>query len=519
MLADDDPQNRRTAAITLGWLKEPRAERPLIELLGDSALQEYVTHALVSIGFQDRAAYAYGLDHPDDARCGRGRSAAWPGSRPPAASTSWPRSSTTRRRRCARRRRPRSAAWATRTRPCCSSSCWATRASSSRRAPWARSRACRPQRVPPLLLQALGSPEVPGAHPRRRDAGPPAPGRTAPALIALSRDPRETVRRAAIKALGEIDAAGRARPAARRALRREQRSSASRRCSSLGKLQEPETASDLLPLLDDPDPRMRFVTLRALGQIRNAEAVPRLVPFLADARKELRFAAVEALGAMRAVAAVEPLVRVLTDPDRNLRRVAAESLGIIGDPQAVPPLLLALEDEHWSVRCAAATALGRIGSAQGDAAASGPPGATRTPTVRRAVVAALGEIGDARAAGRLVQALHDPALQTTALEALRAHRACPRCPEMERAFAVRHSRRCGACWWTSSASSRTARAGSCCWPRSPTTAPRCARRPPSPWATDRFLEAVRPLMDLKASDPSPQVRQAAALALKKLTPR
>jgi HEAT repeat protein len=34
-----------------------------------------------------------------------------------------------------------------------------------------------------------------------------------------------------------------------------------------------------------------------------------------------------------------------------------------------------------------------------------------------------------------------------------------------------------------------------------------------------FLDAVRPLMDLKASDPSPEVRQAAARALKKLAPR
>jgi HEAT repeat protein len=34
-----------------------------------------------------------------------------------------------------------------------------------------------------------------------------------------------------------------------------------------------------------------------------------------------------------------------------------------------------------------------------------------------------------------------------------------------------------------------------------------------------FLEAVRPLMDLKAQDPSPQVRLAAAQALNKLTPR
>jgi hypothetical protein len=30
---------------------------------------------------------------------------------------------------------------------------------------------------------------------------------------------------------------------------------------------------------------------------------------------------------------------------------------------------------------------------------------------------------------------------------------------------------------------------------------------------------MRPLMDLKAADPSPEVRHAAALALKKLAPR
>jgi HEAT repeat protein len=34
-----------------------------------------------------------------------------------------------------------------------------------------------------------------------------------------------------------------------------------------------------------------------------------------------------------------------------------------------------------------------------------------------------------------------------------------------------------------------------------------------------FHEAVRSLMDLKSSDPSPDVRQAAAHALKKLAPR
>ena len=76
-LGDDEPQNRRTAAITLGWLKEPRAERPLIELLAEPDLQEYVTHALVSIGGQAEA-YAQGLTHAVDAvRQGSLRCLAW----------------------------------------------------------------------------------------------------------------------------------------------------------------------------------------------------------------------------------------------------------------------------------------------------------------------------------------------------------------------------------------------------------------------------------------------------------
>ena len=34
-----------------------------------------------------------------------------------------------------------------------------------------------------------------------------------------------------------------------------------------------------------------------------------------------------------------------------------------------------------------------------------------------------------------------------------------------------------------------------------------------------LMEAVRPLMDIKSQDPFPEARQAAALALKKLSPR
>ena len=139
-LRDDDPQNRRTAVITLGWLKETRAEPALVGLLAETGLQEYVTHALVSIGCRDREAYAAGLAHPER-RDPPGHAALpgldRPGGRHGAGRAADPRpvAGGARRGRCSR-----SAGSATRTRRCCSSSCSATRARSSRRARWTRSR-------------------------------------------------------------------------------------------------------------------------------------------------------------------------------------------------------------------------------------------------------------------------------------------------------------------------------------------------------------------------------------------
>src|SRR5262249_23625750 len=174
------------------------------------------------------------------------------------------------------------------------------------------------------------------------------------------------------------------------------------------------------------------------------------------------------------------------------------------------------EDEHWSVRCAAATALGRIRGAK-----AVPPLLARLSdddaTVRRAVVAALGDIGDARAARPLAQLVEDPALQASALESLR-RLGLAALPEVEKAFAAstpdvrrllvdlvakledgRGRRLLLAALADDSAQVRAEAALAL--------------------GDGGFLDAVRPLMDLKSSDPSEKVRQAAAAALTKLTPR
>jgi HEAT repeat protein len=261
---------------------------------------------------------------------------------------------------------------------------------------------------------------------------------------------------------------------------------------------------------------MRWVGLRALGYLRRPEVVPHLVPFLSDPRQELRFAAVEALGSLRAASAVRPLTETLLDPDRGLRRAAASALGEIRDRQALPALLLALEDEHWSVRCAAAAALGALGSAKAT-----PALVARLrdddATVRRAAAAALGEVGDAQSAGALTEALRDPGLHGPALEALRRLGSAA-LPEIERAFAAAgvEARRL----LVDLAGRFEDR--------------RARRLLLSALADDSapvrveaalalgdagILDAVRPLMDVKAHDPSPDVRHAAAQALRKLAPR
>jgi HEAT repeat protein len=513
-LEDDELQNRRTAIVILGWLREPRAEARLVELLAEPALHEHVAHALVSIGCHDKGAYAAGLAHPDDAvRQGTLRCLAWtspPGAIDLAAPLVHDPSPEVRAEAVAAVGRLGDEDAAMLLFELLGDE--HERIQESARDALAR---MPKERVLPLLLQALSNPDPQVRVRSAETLGLLQEPGAAPALVALLRDAREGVRRAAIKALGETGAPGVAE-VLRSALGDESSVVRQQAVVSLGRRAELETAALLLPVLEDPDPRMRFVAIRSLGQIRNPEAVDRLLPFLDDERKELRFAAVEALGGIRAASAVPSLVAVLRDPDRGLRRAAAESLGAVASPQAVPPLLWALEDEHWSVRSAAAAALGRIGSDKATTALL-----TRLddddPTVRRAAAVALGEIGDPRGAARLTAALREPELETTALEALRRMGRAA-LPELERAFA-------GA-----SAAVRRQLVDLLARLEDPRVErlllaaladPSAEVRADAAFALGdaRVFDALRPLMALKAQDPSPEVRRAASAALRRLAPR
>lgn len=513
-LSDDDLSNRRTAAITLGWLKERRAVRPLIELLSQPALEEYAAHALVCIGFQDREAFVAGLAHAEDlVRQGTIRCLAWiapPGATELVAPLIHDPSQEVRAEAAAAIGRlgdEDSAMLLFELLGDESELIQETAMDALAR--------MAVEKVVPLLVSALASPDVAVRIRAAETLGLVREPTTAPALIALSRDPRESVRRAAIKALGELETAGVA-SLLQAALLDESSLVRQQAAIALGKQRDPASVTHLLPLLADPDPKLRFVVLRALGQTRSPEAVPRLIPFLSDPRKELRFAAVEALGEARAFQAVPPLIEVLQDPDRNLKRAAAESLGQIGDPQAVPALLLSLEDAHWSVRSAAATALGRIRSPKATHVLTARL-ADDDATVRRAAVTALGEIGDARAVRQLIAALDDPGLQSTAVESLR-RMGSTALPEIERALSAAgaEGRRLLVNLVGKLDDRRVVRVllNALVDPT-----PGVRAEAALELGEGGHLDAVRPLTQLKAMDPSVAVRQAASSALRRLGPR
>lgn len=513
-LSEHDYDDRRTAAITLGWLKEPRAEKPLIEMLGDPALQEYATHALVAIGFADRAAYEYGLQQPQDAvRQGTVRCIEWiapPGGIDLVAPLIHDPSTEVRAEAASAIGRLGGADAAM-----LLFELLADETELIQESAMAALARMSSEQVVPLLLRALENEDEQARIRAAETLGLLHDPQTAPALMRLVDDEREGVRRAAIHALGELEAEG-VPGLLRSALRDPSSRVRQQAVLSLGKQQDPDVAEDLIPLLSDPDPRIRFATLRALGLVRSPDAVPHLIEFLGDSRKELRLAAVESLGAIRPPEAVPPLIDVLGDVDRNLRRAGAESLGAIADPRALSALTTALEDDHWSVRCAAATALGRIRSAK----ATGPLLRClddEDVTVRRVAASALGDVGDPRAARPLTELLQDAAIQSTAIEALRRMGAVA-LPELERVFpeAGPLTRQI---LISLAGKMDDNRAGRLLSRGLQDSDPRVRVEAALALGDGGHLGAVRDLMEVRASDEVDEVRRAATRAIAKLAPR
>jgi HEAT repeat protein len=201
-------------------------------------------------------------------------------------------------------------------------------------------------------------------------------------LIGALKDPNHEVRRAAVRALGQMGAPG-VEPLIA-ALKDQHDDLRKAAVQALGKMGAP-AVEPLIAALRDQDWHVRNYAVEAIVQI-GAPAVQPLIAALKDEDKNVRPAAAGALdrlawspddGEAGAVywavkgqwgkcveigaPAVEPLIAVLRDRGWGGRRAAAEALGQIGDARAVEPLIAALQNLDWDVRQAAAVALGQIG--------------------------------------------------------------------------------------------------------------------------------------------------------------
>lgn len=179
---------------------------------------------------------------------------------------------------------------------------------------------------------------------------------------------------------------------------------------ALGNADEIRAVEPLIAALLDSEAIVRGAAAEALGRTGDIRAVRPLSIALDDTNATVQSKAAAALRSIGAPA-VSPLASALNDPDYQVRTTAAKGLGEIGAP-AVDSLLNALKDPAVEVRQAAAKALVKLGPpavgpliAGLKASVLGEGWNGRRGYISGEIARTLGEIGDARAIGPLIEVL------------------------------------------------------------------------------------------------------------------
>ena len=203
----------------------------------------------------------------------------------------------------------------------------------------------------------------------------------------------------------------------------------------LGTMQLEAASRAATPLLADPSPIVRVTATKAILSIGGDESASLLIPLLNDKDEFVRRETAYALGSTRSRTATAPLSdRLLNDKEDGVRGAAAVALGQIADEAAVVALASTLapelsapakskkkREQNVFVLRAAATALGQIGSRAGTAALISALSNEKFPDdVRREAAKSLGLIGDPTAEPALRAATNssDPYLSEIAQKAI-----------------------------------------------------------------------------------------------------
>ena len=153
-------------------------------------------------------------------------------------------------------------------------------------------------------------------------------------------------------------------------------------------------------------PTQKVGAANALGELATTRAIPALIGALAAKEQEVRLTCRDSLVTLGSDA-VEPLIAALTNKVAFTRRHAAEALGELGDARAAGPLLALIGDDHRQVRMAAMYAVGKVK----DPIATEPLMKELSHDdreFREAAAVSLGQIADERAVPLLIASLDDP---------------------------------------------------------------------------------------------------------------
>jgi len=181
-----------------------------------------------------------------------------------------------------------------------------------------------------------------------------------------------------------------------------------------------EAIEQLLELLKDEHPYVRYRAASSLGQLGNDKAVEPLVKLLRDQDWSVRRSAAWALGQLDNSKTVEPLLELLQDQNWDVQYNACLTLGLFGSGETMRLLPALLHNQHWEVRGKAIATLDRLGSNEAAEQLRDLLKDETVPSVRASASLVLGHFDSNEAAESLIKLLQvtDPGISAMAIQIL-----------------------------------------------------------------------------------------------------
>lgn len=165
------------------------------------------------------------------------------------------------------------------------------------------------------------------------------------------------------------------------------------------------TIEQLLPLLHDEKPEVRWTAIETLGLLGDSVPLDPLITVLYTDSWNMKMAVLRALKALKKLPSLEQCTELFNDDDRQIRQALIETIDAARNPLFGNFLVDALSDGDAEVRNAASHALGNLAK---DAPVALLLSVLRkaSPDVSKAAAESLGMLGQYAPVGDLLDSLH-----------------------------------------------------------------------------------------------------------------